>query len=160
MVNLNPGLESFGKSGKNPRFPVSPGPVRGQPTRYQWRTKIDSLTKARTIAGIIDQMKGSDIKLLEVSKKLKITDFFLIATVSSRRLALAIADEVNLVMKKEGLNKTTIEGKENGWWVLLDFGDVVMHIFQEEARAYYDLELLYADVPNHDWHLPGQEQAS
>jgi len=104
-------------------------------------------------------MKGTDIQLLEVTDRLKITDFFLLATAASRRLALALADGINRMMKQAGFGRAAIEGKENGWWVLLDFGDVVVHIFRDEARAFYDLDLLYADAPKRDWHYPGKEQA-
>ena len=102
---------------------------------------------AREIAAIIESMKGTELKLLEVGDQFCLSDYFLIASAANRRQAQAMAGEIDRQMKARGVPKPNIEGKESGWWVLMDFGEVVVHIFREEARSYYDLDLLWADAP-------------
>jgi ribosome silencing factor RsfS/YbeB/iojap len=86
---------------------------------------------------------------LDVSGPLVITDYFVIATVRSARQALAIAKELDASMKHQGhrrRNASNMDGDEPSW-VLRDYDDVVVHLFQAEARAFYDLESLWADAP-------------
>ncbi len=104
-------------------------------------------------------MKGTDPLLLDVSKKLGLTDYFLIYSAANRRLAQAMAREVEGRLKAEGVPPPRIEGLEVGWWVLMDYGDLVVHIFREEARSYYDLDHLWADAPRVDLDLPPQGEA-
>ncbi len=104
-------------------------------------------------------MKAKDITLLDVGERIKITDYFIIATGDNRRMVQALAVEVDKKLKAECSLKSRIEGLQVGWWVLMDFGEVVVHIFRDEARAYYDLDNLWADAPRVDWREPGKEQA-
>jgi ribosome-associated protein len=104
---------------------------------------------ALTIARFLDHKLATDIALLDVSGPLVITDFFVIATVRSSRQALAIARELDGLMKQQGhrrRNPSNLDGDEPSW-VLRDYDDVVVHLFQPEARAFYDLESLWADAP-------------
>ena len=75
------------------------------------------------------------------------TDFFLITSGTNQRQVQAIADEVEDRLKKEGTRPARIEGYQTAEWVLLDYGDFVVHVFLEETRRYYDLERLWADAP-------------
>jgi ribosome-associated protein len=77
---------------------------------------------------------------------LVITDIFIIATGTSRRHVLSLADEVELALEPLDRRALRREGKEDARWVLLDFGDIVIHLFDAETRAYYDLERLWADA--------------
>ena len=104
-------------------------------------------------------MKATDPVLLDVSKKLGLTDYFLIVSADSRRLVQAMAREVESRMKAEGAPSPRMEGLEVGWWVLMDYGDLVVHIFRDEARSYYDLDHLWADAPRVDLELPPKEEA-
>ena len=104
-------------------------------------------------------MKGTHVVLLDVAERFGLTDYFLIAGASNRRMVQAMATEVDKQMKAAGIPKARIEGFQAGWWVLMDFDEVVVHIFREEARAYYDLDLLWADTAKVDWRLPGKGQA-
>ena len=76
-----------------------------------------------------------------------LTDVFIIATGTSRRHVISLAEEAELKLKEQDRRPLRREGTENGTWVLLDYGDVVIHLFDEETRAYYDLERLWADAP-------------
>lgn len=103
----------------------------------------DLIRKAVEIA--LDK-KGTDLRVLDVAKGLSITDWFVLVSADSRRQAQAIASAIDIEMKHAGVPKAKIEGHADGWWILLDFDEVVIHVFQSEARAFYDLEQLWADA--------------
>ena len=76
-----------------------------------------------------------------------LTDVFIIASGTSRRHVMSLAEEAELRLKEQDRRPLRREGMNRGTWVLLDYGDVVLHLFDEETRAYYDLERLWADAP-------------
>jgi ribosome-associated protein len=84
--------------------------------------------------------------VLDLRPVTSFADFFVIASGSNQRQVQAIADEVLRRMKQMGEQPTSLEGFENGEWVLADFGDVVVHIFASSARSYYDLDRLWRDA--------------
>lgn len=92
---------------------------------------------------------GQDIRVLDVSENLSITDYFVLITSQNRRQSQAICAAIDTEMKHAGVPKARIEGYQAGWWVLLDFDEIVIHIFQGEARDFYDLERLWADAEDH-----------
>ncbi|MCL4109329.1 UNVERIFIED_CONTAM: hypothetical protein GTU68_038958 [Idotea baltica] len=98
-------------------------------------------------------MRAKDIVVLDLTKIASIVDFFVIATGNSRRQMHAIADEVNRRLKGDrGNERLSVEGyRSEGNWLLMDFGDVVLHVFTEEGRELYDLESLKADAVRIDW---------
>ena len=110
----------------------------------------ETLLAAESVAAAIDNKKGLGITLLDVSQLLVVTDVFVIAHGTSRRHALTLAEEVYLGLKKEDRRPLRREGLEDGTWVLLDYGDVIVHVFEAETRRYYDLERLWADAPRID----------
>ncbi len=85
--------------------------------------------------------------LLDVSRLLVITDLFVIASGTSRRHVLTLAEEIEQKLKKDGRRPLRREGMEDATWVLLDYGDMVVHIFDEATRRFYDLERLWGDAP-------------
>lgn len=87
------------------------------------------------------------IALLDVSGLIVLTDVFIIASGTSRRHVMALAEETEMQLKADDRRPLRREGMDDGTWVLLDYGDVVVHLFDEETRAYYDLERLWADAP-------------
>ena len=95
-------------------------------------------------------MRARDIVLLAINKLLPVTDYFLIATGTSRRQLQSVADRIRESAEVEGL-RPSVEGFEEAQWVLLDLGPVVVHLFTAEKRGYYDLELLWGDAPKVDW---------
>ena len=85
--------------------------------------------------------------MLDVSGATVLADYFLIAGVSSTRQAKAIGEAIQRELKERGLLPIGVEGREEGWWVLIDYGSVVVHIQQEDARAYYELDMYWGDCP-------------
>jgi len=107
--------------------------------------KVEDKEILETAVRIAQDKKGEEIRILDVSANLGITDFFLFVSVNNRRQAQAICGEIDTTMKRQGVPKAKIEGYQEGWWILLDFDTVVIHIFQEEARRFYDLDNLWGD---------------
>src|SRR2546423_3678019 len=105
-------------------------------------------TAARAASG----KKAEDTLVLDVGEVLSITDAFVITSGRSRRQVLTIAEEVEAQVKAVGgPSPIRVEGLTDGQWVLLDYGDFVVHVFLDEVRRYYDLERLWADAPIVEW---------
>ncbi|MGP1442081.1 MAG: bis(5'-nucleosyl)-tetraphosphatase (symmetrical) YqeK [Anaerovoracaceae bacterium] len=106
---------------------------------------------AKFIAGIIDNKKGNDIAVIDISKASAFADYFVIATGGSERQLNAISDECEDRAERVGRGVRNIEGRNGSGWVLMDFGDVVVNIFTEEKRSRYDLEKIWSDCNYIDW---------
>src|SRR5262245_55023419 len=113
-----------------------------------------ALEHARIGARIADDNRAKDVLLLDLREATPLVDFFVIATASSRRQSHAIASEIDQEMKRLGEHKLGIEGSEEGRWILIDYGDFVVHVFSGEARSYYALEDIWGDAPRLDWQDP------
>lgn len=110
------------------------------------RNFLDSNTLARQIVDIVEDKQASDIVLLDVHEQTSIADYFVIATVDNERQAKAIEDDLLEKLRMEqNIRPLSIEGVENrgGGWTLVDFGDVIVHLFTEESRNHYQLEDLW-----------------
>jgi ribosome-associated protein len=119
--------------------------------------RLDSaLDHARICARIAADNRAKDILLLDLRGVTSLVDFFVIASASSRRQAASIGYEIDAEMKKLGEKKLGIEGAEEGRWTLIDYGDFVVHLFSDEARAFYSLEDIWGDAPRLDWHDPSR----
>lgn len=102
-------------------------------------------------AQLADDMRGADVVVLDLAAVTPIADYFVIVTGTNRRQLLAIADECHRWLKSQGSQRLGLEGDADSPWVLLDYGDIVLHLFVPEARSLYDLEHLWADAPRIDW---------
>ncbi len=120
--------------------------ARGKPERL-----AKALEHARLCARIADDNRAKDVLLLDLRQATPLVDFFVIATADSRRQGNAIAGEVDQEMKRLGERKLGMEGSEEGRWVLIDYGDFVVHVFSSEARSYYSLEDIWGDAVQIDW---------
>ncbi len=98
-------------------------------------------------AAVADAKGGEDQVALDVSGPLPLVDIFLIVTGRSERNVAAIADEIEEKLLAAGHRRLRREGRQEARWVLLDFGDLVVHVFHEEERMYYGLERLWKDCP-------------
>jgi ribosome-associated protein len=108
---------------------------------------VRSLELARAAARVAIENRATDVIILDVSRQTDIFDYFVIATGSSRRQLHAISEEVDEVLEKQlGDHRSGIEGYDQGSWIVSDYGSVVVHLFDAETRAYYDLESLWADA--------------
>jgi ribosome-associated protein len=106
-----------------------------------------ALDLLKVAASAADSKQAIDLVALDVSGPLPLTDVFLIASARNERNAQAVADEIEDKMIEAGAKPLRREGKSEGRWILLDFGDVVAHVFTEEDRMYYSLERLWKDCP-------------
>jgi ribosome-associated protein len=103
------------------------------------------LERAQAAARVADLNRGRDIAIFDLRELTPVFDYFVLVTGSSRRQLHAIAEEIDDVLRRDfGDKRLGIEGYADSRWILLDFGDIVIHLFDEETREYYDLEHLWA----------------
>jgi ribosome-associated protein len=117
---------------------LTPGPVEDSAAR-----------RALVAADAIAEKKGADLAVLRVGDILAITDVFVMASASNTRQVKTIVEEVErAIAEHDGSRPRSVEGLGDASWVLLDYGDVVVHVFLAETRAFYDLDRLWADAPS------------
>lgn len=122
-------------------------------------TDLDALTVALTAARAADAKKGHDIVVLDVSAILAIADYFVILDAPNRRLVRTLVDEIELAVRAAtGLSPLRTEGVREQQWVLMDYGEVVVHVFRDEIREFYEIERLYRDAPVVEWRA-GEQRA-
>lgn len=98
------------------------------------------------IIKILDDKKGIDIKYMEIKDITTIADYFIIASGTSSTHIKSLADNVEYELKKESIYPNKIEGYESGTWILMDYGDIVIHIFTEQERENYKIEELWEEM--------------
>ncbi len=108
---------------------------------------MNSKKLAQTIAKIADDKKGQDIVVLDLKNLSAFTDYFVICSGTSDRQVKTIAGAIEGELKKKDVSALGVEGYQTGHWVLVDYGDVVAHVFYHDERHYYQLEKLWADAP-------------
>ena len=103
-------------------------------------------------ARIADDKKGEHTLVFHVGSVLAITEYFVITSASNRRLVRAIVDDIEAGLKVQlDRSPIRIEGVSEQQWVLMDYGDAVVHVFSDEVRAFYEIERLYKDMPRVEW---------
>ena len=110
----------------------------------------EGLRQACAAARICDEFRGEDVIVLDLTGITPLFDYFVIATGSSRRQMHAIAEEVDRMLKGEGSKRRGIEGYDQSYWIVEDYGDIVLHVFTDESRETYDIEGLWA-APRVNW---------
>ncbi len=115
----------------------------------------DSVALAVLAARTADDKKATDIVILDVGDVLSITGYFVVASASNPRLVRTVAEEIEAAVK-DGLERAPVrtEGVREQQWVLIDYGDVVVHVFHDDMREFYDIERLYRDVATVEWAIP------
>ncbi len=108
---------------------------------------MNSLEKSEVCAQLALENKAIDLVVLELIGTTSLTDYFLVCSGTSERQTQAMADHIERSLKQRGILPRGVEGRTKGKWILMDYGDVIVHIFQESERAFYDLEALWADCP-------------
>ena len=111
----------------------------------------EAIAVAKSAALAADEKIAAEIVILDVSEHLQITDCFVIASAPNERHVNAIVDFVEEKLREEGHKPVRREGEREGRWVLLDYVDVVVHVFHGEERGYYSLEKLWKDCPQIEW---------
>ena len=115
------------------------------------RTLSSALHRACLAARIAADNKGRDILVLDLRSCTPLLDYFVLATGTSRRQIHTLAEEIDAGLRAEGDERMGIEGYEASKWVVQDYGDVVIHVFDPDTRDYYKLEELWADAVKVDW---------
>ena len=120
-----------------------------------------SIDDIRVAAAAADRVKATDIVAFDVTEPLGITDIMMIATASNERQVLAVAEEIDRVLytKCSKRQPREREGLTEGQWVLLDYGDYVIHVMHTESREFYGLERLWRDCPQVDLKLEHPQSA-
>src|SRR5512147_142122 len=108
---------------------------------------VNSLETARLCAEAADNKKAFDILILDLRGLTYITDYFVICSGNNTTQVSAISEEVGHTLAKAGEHPSHVEGGAESKWVLMDYGDVVVHIFEEQTRMFYSLEKLWSDAP-------------
>ncbi|MFC1805779.1 ribosome silencing factor [Planctomycetota bacterium] len=112
---------------------------------------MNACDTAIAAARLCDEHKAEDIAILDIRELAQFADYFVLCTGLSSRQLKAIAESVRVGLKAQGIEKLGREGEPASGWLLLDYVDVLVHIFSGEARNYYQLELLWGDAPRVDW---------
>ena len=108
---------------------------------------METLDKGRFCLSIIKERKALDPVMFDVGGMTSIADYFIITSGNSSRQVQAIARHLTRRMREEGYKSYGIEGEQEGHWVLIDYGDIVIHIFYQPVREFYDLEGLWIEAP-------------
>ncbi len=111
------------------------------------RSKVRSLDKAKRVYELATDKKARDIVILELKDLTILTDYFIICSGDSTTQVRAIVEHIEENLGKLGLQPLSIEGLSYSHWVLMDYGDIIVHVFEEETRHYYELEKLWLDAP-------------
>jgi ribosome-associated protein len=120
--------------------------LASDPTRTQL-----SLEQAIQCARIAEDNKAKDIVVLDLRGVTPIFDFFVLMTGASRRQLHTLAEEIDAYLRSEGEKRLSIQGYQASRWIVQDYGDIVVHVFDQESRSYYALEDLWADAKRVDW---------
>ena len=128
-------------------MPPEPSPISDSAP-----AETDDRALAVVAARAADDKKASDVVVLDVAELLGVAGYFVVAGASNTRLVRTVAESVEQAVKAElGRSPVRVEGVREQQWVLLDYGDVVVHVFLDETREFYDIERLYGDVPRVAW---------
>lgn len=112
---------------------------------------MTSLKLAKKAAAFLDSKKAEKLNVIEIENISSLADYFVIATGNNTTHVRALADELDEKLKAEGLAPARMEGYRSNSWILLDYGNVVVHVFTQEGRDFYDLDRLWADGKKLDW---------
>lgn len=108
-------------------------------------SELSSKEIAKMVCDALEDKKASDLKIINIEEVSVLADYFIIASGTNRNQVQAMADNVEEVLSKEGIEPKQIEGYQTANWVLMDYKDIVIHIFDEENRLFYDIERIWRD---------------
>lgn len=104
-----------------------------------------SKNMAKMAVEALEDRKGEDVHVIDISEISTLADYFIIASGTNINQVQALADNVQEVLGRAGFDTKNVEGYESGKWILLDFGDIIVHVFDSENRIFYDLERIWRD---------------
>ena len=100
---------------------------------------------AKVIAEVLDAKKGRDVKIIHVEEKTVIAEYFVLCTGNSSTQVKGLVGEVEYQLERRGVKPYNVEGRDNNSWILLDYSNIIVHVFSREAREFYNLDKLYGD---------------
>ncbi|MCR5581469.1 MAG: ribosome silencing factor [Pseudobutyrivibrio sp.] len=106
---------------------------------------MEAREMAKNICKALEDKKAIDVKAIDISEVSIMADFFIVASASNQSQMNAMQDEVDRIMYEAGIHAKSIEGNRQSTWVLMDYEDVIVHLFSEEDRLFYDLERIWKD---------------
>ena len=106
---------------------------------------MDTVELIKKVVGALEDKKAEDIKVIDIGGVSSIADYFVIANANNPNQLGAMQDAVDEVMYKNGVHSKQVEGTSNSTWILMDYKDIIVHLFSEEDRAFYDLDKIWAD---------------
>lgn len=115
------------------------------------RATIDSKDIAILCARIADNKKGEDIIIFEVQRLTSVTDYFVICSGLNKKQLQSMATDIRSKLQNYNIREIGVEGYVDAQWILMDYGDVIIHLFNKDMRRFYDLELLWGDAPKLSW---------
>jgi len=127
------------------------GPLKTATRRAGQTLNVAALQRAILCARTASENKARDVVILDMRAITPLYDFFVIASGTSRRQVHTVTEEIDAALRAVGDHRLSIEGYEASKWVIQDYGDVVVHVFDPSTREYYGLEDLWADAPRVDW---------
>jgi ribosome-associated protein len=130
---------------------VSFVPTPAAPPATTGRPLPPALTRACLAAKTAADNKGQDVVVLDLRPLTPLFDFFVMSTGASRRQVHTIVEETDAALRSVGDSRAGVEGYDTSKWVVQDYGDVLVHVFDGDTRSYYSLEELWADAPKIDW---------
>ena len=129
---------------KTPLTPIAAPRARARRVPDTVSKRVDATETLRLILARLDDMKAEDTVTIDLTGKTSIADAMVVTSGRSNRHVTSIAENAVEGLHKAGLKGIRVEGKKNGDWVLIDAGDVIVHVFRPEVRAFYDLEKMWA----------------
>jgi ribosome-associated protein len=118
---------------------------------------LPTAEKGLLLARLLDEKQGEEIVVLDVTGVCPITEVLIMVTAKGQRHAQALADALLHLAKERTIASLGVEGYQTGSWILLDFNDVIVHVFQEDLRRFYNIEGLWSEGRRVDWSLPAGE---
>ena len=125
------------------------------------KTALDSENAkeiACEIARVLDSKRGKDIKIIHVEEKTVITEYFVICTGNSSTQVKALVGEVEFKLEERGVAPYNVEGRDNNAWIVMDYSNVIVHVFSREARDFYNLDKLYGDAEQIEFLSPEDKE--
>ena len=128
-----------------------------------WESKpslkdTDAKELAELIADVLDAKKGRDIKVLHVEDKTVIAEYFVLCTGNSSTQVKALVGEVEFKLEERGVAPYNVEGRDNNAWIVMDYSNVIVHVFSREARDFYNLDKLYGDAEEIEFLSPDEKE--
>ena len=110
------------------------------------------------IARVLDSKRGKDIKIIYVEEKTVITEYFVICTGNSSTQVKALVGEVEFKLEERGVSPYNVEGRDNNSWIVMDYSNVIVHVFSRESREFYNLDKLYGDAQEIEFLSPEDKE--